>query len=49
MPEEKVIKVEVEHHLSPETEQLVRDVTYDFIEEFSKTIEEFGRMFSSQF
>lgn len=45
MAEEQVIRVEVEHQLSPRTEQLVRE----FMEDVTNQMEEFTRAFSSQF
>lgn len=45
MAEEQVIRVEVEHQLSPRTEQLVRE----FMEDITNQMEEFTRAFSSQF
>ncbi|MDY6770486.1 MAG: hypothetical protein SV186_00850 [Candidatus Nanohaloarchaea archaeon] len=49
MPEDQTIKVEVEHHLSPQTEQMVRELTFEVVDEITNEMEEFARMFSSQF
>lgn len=38
MPEDKIIRVKVEHSLSPETERLIKDM-----------VSEFTRTFASQF
>jgi hypothetical protein len=49
MPEEKVIRVKVEHELSRETEQYIDRVTDNIMQDLSEIVETFGRVFGSQY
>lgn len=49
MAEEKVIRVHVTHELSPQSEQVMREVVADLIDGFKDIAETFGRVFGSQF
>lgn len=49
MTEEEVIRVKVEHELSPKTEQFVDRITNKIMQELSNIVETFGRVFGSQY
>ncbi len=49
MAEEKVIRLKVEHELSPETQRFVSHVADDVMQELSEIVETFGRVFGSQY
>lgn len=48
MAEEKVIKVQVEHHLSPKSEQFIKEVTYEVIDQLTQEMKEFSRTYAAQ-
>lgn len=49
MTEEKVIRVKVEHELSPDTERFVNRITNKVMQDLSEIVETFGRVFGSQY
>lgn len=45
--EKKVIRVKVEHHISRESQQAIKDIALDVMQEFTDELREVTRVFAS--